>query len=224
MLVFCWLSNHIYIDFWCTIFGRAISLALWTSYCKQPFKKIKHFSTAQFAPQEHDHVLLWGWYHGPVLGRWLSVEPLSYYSWGWGSNLRQKCWRDQTCMNLREVFFAKYIFQIIILRCTDDAALVKDTCLMIFLFLWQKDLPRVYREIEALKRLHHQHICQMFQIIETKRMIHLVLEVSGLSDMIDIIMYFSFCSFVLVESCLTILLLKKDSRWVLKLNIDTSCL
>lgn len=45
----------------------------------------------------------------------------------------------------------------------------------------QKDLPRVYREIEALKRLHHQHVCQMYQIIETKKMIHLVLEVRDAS-------------------------------------------
>jgi serine/threonine protein kinase len=46
-----------------------------------------------------------------------------------------------------------------------------------FCFPLQKDLSRVYREIEALKRLHHQHIGQLFQIIETPTMIHLVLEV-----------------------------------------------
>lgn len=34
------------------------------------------------------------------------------------------------------------------------------------------------REIKALKRLHHQHVCQLYQIIETNKMIHLVLEVS----------------------------------------------
>eukprot|EP00731_Ephydatia_muelleri_P017624 Em0010g722a len=38
------------------------------------------------------------------------------------------------------------------------------------------DLPRVYREIRALKKLHHQHICQMFQVIETEKTICIVLE------------------------------------------------
>lgn len=42
----------------------------------------------------------------------------------------------------------------------------------------QDDLHRVYREMRALKKLHHQHICQLFQIIETDKMIYLILEVS----------------------------------------------
>ena len=48
-------------------------------------------------------------------------------------------------------------------------------------FVVQHDLPRVYREIRALKKLHHQHICQMFQVIETERTISLVLEVSNVN-------------------------------------------
>ncbi|KAJ8318106.1 hypothetical protein KUTeg_003197 [Tegillarca granosa] len=30
-----------------------------------------------------------------------------------------------------------------------------------------EDLPRVKTEIEAMKALCHQHICKMFQVIET---------------------------------------------------------
>ena len=41
----------------------------------------------------------------------------------------------------------------------------------------QADLPRVYREIRALKKLHHQHISQMFEVIETRKMIFMIIEV-----------------------------------------------
>eukprot|EP00731_Ephydatia_muelleri_P017625 Em0010g723a len=49
------------------------------------------------------------------------------------------------------------------------------------------DLPRVYREIRALKKLHHQHICQMFQVIETERMIYVVLEYCPGGELFDYI-------------------------------------
>ena len=47
-----------------------------------------------------------------------------------------------------------------------------------FICCFQEDLPRVYREMKALKVLHHQHICQLFQVIETDTMIYMILEVS----------------------------------------------
>lgn len=49
------------------------------------------------------------------------------------------------------------------------------------------DLPRVYREIRALQKLHHQHICQLYQIIETDRMIHLILEFCPGGELFDYI-------------------------------------
>ena len=52
----------------------------------------------------------------------------------------------------------------------------------------QDDLHRVYREMRALKKLHHQHVCQLFQIIETDKMIYLILEVHNI---IIIIFHFS---------------------------------
>ncbi|OBS83476.1 hypothetical protein A6R68_22504, partial [Neotoma lepida] len=41
------------------------------------------------------------------------------------------------------------------------------------------DLPRVKTEIDALKNLRHQHICQLYHVLETKNKIFMVLEVSG---------------------------------------------
>ena len=48
---------------------------------------------------------------------------------------------------------------------------------IITLFSSQDDLPRVYREMRALKNLHHQHVCQLFEVIETDTMIYMILEV-----------------------------------------------
>ena len=47
-----------------------------------------------------------------------------------------------------------------------------------FFFNYQVDLPRVKTEIEAMKQLHHQHICRLYQVIETRKKIFMVLEVS----------------------------------------------
>lgn len=50
--------------------------------------------------------------------------------------------------------------------------------LLFFLNYFQGDLHRAYREIEAMKRLGcHQHICQLYQVVETEEDIFLVLEV-----------------------------------------------
>lgn len=49
------------------------------------------------------------------------------------------------------------------------------------------DLHRVYREIRALKKLHHQHICQMFEIIETEKMIYVILEYCSGGELFDYI-------------------------------------
>ncbi|XP_059110240.1 maternal embryonic leucine zipper kinase isoform X3 [Peromyscus eremicus] len=38
------------------------------------------------------------------------------------------------------------------------------------------DLPRVKTEIDALKNLRHQHICQLYHVLETKNKIFMVLE------------------------------------------------
>ena len=63
----------------------------------------------------------------------------------------------------------------IVLFVSNPCSLVIHKSLLIFNL--QADLPRAYREIKALKVLHHQHICQLFQVLETDRMIYLVLEV-----------------------------------------------
>ena len=43
----------------------------------------------------------------------------------------------------------------------------------------QQDLPRVKTEILALKKLHHENICKLYQVYETEQTIYLVLEVSA---------------------------------------------
>ena len=51
-------------------------------------------------------------------------------------------------------------------------------CLCCIIFLSTKDeLPRVTTEIAAMKELCHQHICKLFQVIETETRFFLVLEV-----------------------------------------------
>lgn len=42
----------------------------------------------------------------------------------------------------------------------------------------QDDLPRVKVEIEAMKNLSHQHVCRLYQVIETSTQIFMVLEVN----------------------------------------------
>ena len=45
---------------------------------------------------------------------------------------------------------------------------------------FQDDLPRVRTEIEAMKKLCHQHICKLYQVIETEDKFFMVLEVSAI--------------------------------------------
>lgn len=49
------------------------------------------------------------------------------------------------------------------------------------------DLPRVKTEIEAMKNLHHQHICRLYQVIETSRKIYMVLEYCSGGELFDYI-------------------------------------
>lgn len=49
----------------------------------------------------------------------------------------------------------------------------------ISLFILQDDLPRVQREINALRSLRHQHISQMYQVIDTPEDIYIVMEVKN---------------------------------------------
>ncbi|XP_047280162.1 maternal embryonic leucine zipper kinase isoform X19 [Homo sapiens] len=48
--------------------------------------------------------------------------------------------------------------------------------------LGQSDLPRIKTEIEALKNLRHQHICQLYHVLETANKIFMVLEENLLFD------------------------------------------
>ncbi|XP_008072360.1 maternal embryonic leucine zipper kinase isoform X4 [Carlito syrichta] len=48
--------------------------------------------------------------------------------------------------------------------------------------LEQSDLPRVKTEIDALKNLRHQHICQLYHVLETANKIFMVLEENLLFD------------------------------------------
>ena len=52
------------------------------------------------------------------------------------------------------------------------------------LFL-QDDLPRVKLETVALKNLRHQHICKLFQLIETDTHYFLVLEYCSGGELFD---------------------------------------
>uniref|UniRef100_A0A673VD53 non-specific serine/threonine protein kinase n=1 Tax=Suricata suricatta TaxID=37032 RepID=A0A673VD53_SURSU len=49
------------------------------------------------------------------------------------------------------------------------------------------DLPRVKTEIEALKNLRHQHICQLYHVLETANKIFLVLEYCPGGELFDYI-------------------------------------
>ncbi|KAI6187156.1 Non-specific serine/threonine protein kinase [Aphelenchoides besseyi] len=50
-----------------------------------------------------------------------------------------------------------------------------------------KDLPHVYKEIDALKNLLHQNICRLYQVVETATKIYLVLEYCEGGEMFDYI-------------------------------------
>ena len=45
--------------------------------------------------------------------------------------------------------------------------------------LSQEDLPRVKTEIAAMQDLCHQHICKLYQVIETDDRFYMILEVSA---------------------------------------------
>nr|XP_006008236.2 PREDICTED: maternal embryonic leucine zipper kinase [Latimeria chalumnae] len=49
------------------------------------------------------------------------------------------------------------------------------------------DLPRVKTEIEAMKNLSHQHICQLYHVIETSTKIFMVLEYCPGGELFDYI-------------------------------------
>jgi hypothetical protein len=51
---------------------------------------------------------------------------------------------------------------------------------LLFFFSFKDDLPRVKIEINAMKDLRHQHICQLMQVIETDDKIFMFLEVTFL--------------------------------------------
>uniref|UniRef100_A0A914I648 non-specific serine/threonine protein kinase n=1 Tax=Globodera rostochiensis TaxID=31243 RepID=A0A914I648_GLORO len=50
-----------------------------------------------------------------------------------------------------------------------------------------RDLPRVTAELEALKQLAHQHICRMFQYVETEDKFYVVMEYCNGGEMFDYI-------------------------------------
>lgn len=50
-----------------------------------------------------------------------------------------------------------------------------------------EDLPRVKTEIEAMKHLCHQHICKLFQVIETEHKFYMMLEYCPEGELFDYI-------------------------------------
>jgi maternal embryonic leucine zipper kinase len=49
----------------------------------------------------------------------------------------------------------------------------------------QDDLPRVELEMKALMNLNHQHICRLFQLIETNTHFFMVLEYCSGGELFD---------------------------------------
>merc|ERR1719187_1324644 len=49
------------------------------------------------------------------------------------------------------------------------------------------DLPRIYLEIEAMKILTHQHICKLYQVLESETKIFMVLEYCPGGELFDYI-------------------------------------
>lgn len=50
-----------------------------------------------------------------------------------------------------------------------------------------EDLPRIYLEIEAMKQLAHQHVCKLYQVLETETKIFMVLEYCPGGELFDYI-------------------------------------
>lgn len=50
-----------------------------------------------------------------------------------------------------------------------------------------EDLPRVKTEIEAMKDLCHQHICKLYQVIETETKFFMILEYCPEGELFDYI-------------------------------------
>ncbi|KAK2563197.1 Maternal embryonic leucine zipper kinase [Acropora cervicornis] len=51
----------------------------------------------------------------------------------------------------------------------------------------QSDLPRVQREIDAMKNLSHQHVCQLYHVIQTDDYIFMVMEYAPGGELFDYI-------------------------------------
>ncbi|XP_066974085.1 maternal embryonic leucine zipper kinase-like [Macrobrachium rosenbergii] len=49
------------------------------------------------------------------------------------------------------------------------------------------DLPRIYLEIEAMKQLTHQHICKLYQVLETDMKLFMILEYCPGGELFDYI-------------------------------------
>ena len=69
--------------------------------------------------------------------------------------------------------------EFVAIKIIDKAKLgVSDRCCCVFDNLrFQSDVVRIALEIAAMKDLRHQHICQLYQVIETDEYYFLVLEV-----------------------------------------------
>jgi len=52
-------------------------------------------------------------------------------------------------------------------------------------YLFQEDLPRVRLEVKALKTLLHQHICKLYQVIETESHYFMVMEYCSGGELFD---------------------------------------
>eukprot|EP00117_Sycon_ciliatum_P040631 scpid58394/ scgid3025/ Maternal embryonic leucine zipper kinase; Protein kinase Eg3 len=50
-----------------------------------------------------------------------------------------------------------------------------------------EDLPRAFREIETLKLLRHQHICQLYEVVETPDKLYVVMEYAPGGELFDYI-------------------------------------
>lgn len=53
------------------------------------------------------------------------------------------------------------------------------------IYLFQEDLPRVKIEVGALKTLLHQHICRLYQVIETDSHYFMVMEYCSGGELFD---------------------------------------
>lgn len=55
----------------------------------------------------------------------------------------------------------------------------------IYFASFQEDLPRIKLEVEALKTLLHQHICRLYQVIETESHYFMILEYCSGGELFD---------------------------------------